>query len=70
MKNGKIIVSAFIILFWSFTFAKVDITGKVVNNYSSTGATFFPILSLVFLLISFVLVWYYLKNKDEPDITH
>ncbi len=69
MKNLKIIVSAFIILLWSFTFAKIDITGKVVNNYSQSGIGFFPILSLFFLLVSFVLVWYYLK-KDDVEITH
>ena len=65
MKNIKIIISAFIILLWSFTFAKVDITGKVVRTSSETGIGFFPTLSVVFLLISFVLVWFYLKNEDE-----
>ena len=37
MKNVKIVVSAFIILLWSFTFAKIDITGKVVRAYSGQG---------------------------------
>ena len=65
MKNIKTIVSAFIILLWSFTLAKVDITGKVVQDYTQSGIGFFPVLSLIFLLVSFVLVWYYLKNEDE-----
>ena len=65
MKNVKIIVSAFIILLWSFTFAKVDITGKVVRAYNEGGLGFFPALSVVFLLVSFVLVWFYLKNEDD-----
>ena len=69
MKNTKIIISAFIILLWSFTFAKVDITGKVVRSYSEGGIGFFPALSVIFLLISFVLVWVYLKNEDEA-LTH
>ncbi len=65
MKNLKVIVSAFIILLWSFTFAKVDITGKAVKEYTVGGFGFFPVLSVVFLLVSFVLVWLYLKNEDE-----
>ena len=65
MRNLKIIVSAFIILLWSFTFAKVDITGKVVRTYNSSDGGFFPILSLVFLLVSFVLIWYYLNSEDQ-----
>ena len=69
MKNSKLIVSAFIILLWSFTFSKVDITGKVVRNYSEAGGAFFPVLSLVFLLVSFVLVWFYLKSEDNTP-TH
>ena len=65
MKNFKTIVGALIILIWSFAFARVDITGKVVRNYSETGgAGFFPILSLIFLIISFVLVWYYLRDEE------
>ena len=65
MKNTKIIISAFIILLWSFTLAKVDITGKVVRDSAGSGIGFFPALSVVFLLVSFVLVWFYLKNEDE-----
>ena len=66
MQNKKIIVSAFIILLWAFTFARVDITGKVINDYSSKGAGFFPILSAIFLLLSLGLVWHYLKDEEFP----
>lgn len=66
MKNFKVIVSALVILIWSFTFASVDITGKVVRNYAETGgAGFFPVLSLLFLIGSFVFVWYYLKDEES-----
>ena len=65
MKNLKVIISAFIILLWSFTFARIDITGKVVKNYTTQGSGFFPILSLIFFVISFSLVWYYLKNEES-----
>ncbi len=66
MKNFKVIVSALIILIWSFAFASVDITGKVVRTYSETGGVgFFPVLSLLFLVASFVFVWYYLKDEES-----
>ena len=64
MKNVKIIVSAFIIMLWSFTFSRVDITGKVINNYSTEGLAFFPVLTVIFLIVSLVLVWHYLKNEE------
>jgi len=64
MKNVKVVVSALIILLWSFTFAKVDITGRVARAYSSEGAGFFPILSLLFLLLTIVLIWFYLRHED------
>ena len=66
MKNFKIIVSALVILVWSFALASVDITGKVIKTYTETGSSgFFPVLSLLSLVASFVFVWYYLKNEDS-----
>ena len=64
MKNLKVIVSAFIIMLWSFTFAQFDITGKVIREYSTEGIGFFPVLTVIFLIISLTLVWHYLKNEE------